>query len=54
MLPGGCRTGQGKIDQVVIMVDPHVQDGLEFHLVRLRVVGADLPYSGGKRAMRRS
>jgi hypothetical protein len=36
------------------MVDPDVQDGFLFHLVRLRVVGADLPSSAGKRAMRRS
>src|SRR6266851_3163800 len=33
------RCGQGQIHQVVIMIDPHVQDGFLFHLVRLRVVG---------------
>ncbi len=36
------RGGQGKIHQVVIMVDPDVQDGFLFHLVRLRVVGPHL------------
>ncbi len=32
------RGGQGQVHQVVIMVDPDVQDGFLFHLVRLRVV----------------
>src|SRR5713101_7613188 len=36
------RGGQGQIHQVVIMIDPHVQDGFLFHLVRLRVVGPHL------------
>ena len=33
--------GQGQIDQIVIVVNPDMQDGLQFHPVRLGVVGED-------------
>src|SRR5260370_15868729 len=36
------RGGQGQVHQIIIMVDPDVQDGFLFHLVRLRVVGPHL------------
>ncbi len=41
-MPSGCGRGQGQVHQVIVMVDPDVQDGLLFHLVRLRVVGPHL------------
>src|SRR5579885_3781496 len=31
--------GQGQIHQVVIVVDPHMQDGLEFHVLGLGIIG---------------
>ncbi len=31
--------GDGQVHQVVVVVDPHMQDGLLFHLARLGVVG---------------
>jgi len=42
---GWVRRSQCQIHQVSIMVDPHVQDGFLFHLMRLRIVGQHLvPY----------
>src|SRR5713101_7618364 len=38
-MPSRCGRGQGQVHQVIVMVDPHVQDRFLFHLVRLRVVG---------------
>ncbi len=35
------RGRDGQVHQVVVMVDPHVQDGFLLHLARLRVVGQD-------------
>ena len=34
--------GDRQIDQVVVSMFPDMQDGLPFHLVRLRIVGLDL------------
>ncbi len=34
----GFGNRQGEVYQVVVMVDPHVQDRLEFHAVRLGIV----------------
>src|SRR6266699_231983 len=36
------RRGDRQIDQVVILVRPHVQDGFQFHLLRLGVIGQHL------------
>ncbi len=34
--------GQGQIDQVVVVVDPHMQYRFQFHLARLGIVGLHL------------
>lgn len=34
--------GDGQIDQVMVMIDPDVQDGLQLHLAGRWVVGPDL------------
>jgi len=33
--------GDGEIDEVVVFVYPHVQDGLHFHFVGLGIIGLD-------------
>ena len=34
--------GDGQVDQVIVVVDPDVLDGLQFHLLGRGVVGPDL------------
>ncbi len=59
-----CLRRQGQIHQVVVMVDPHMQDGLHLHLVGLWVVSqhslpwvqrsnGTFPALGGDRCPRR-
>ncbi len=38
----GCLGLEGDVDQVIVVVDPHVLDRFELHLVRRLVVGPDL------------
>src|SRR6266566_3953121 len=59
-----CRRRNRQVHQVVVMVDPYVQDGLRLHLARLGIIGQDpltymylanrlLPMLGGHYGLRR-